>query len=109
MSNPGYILASLLISGGITWALRALPFTVIGTLRRSPAVLFLSEHLPVGIMVILVMYCLRGVDLTSAPDVLPTLIALNVTIGLQLWRGNALLSIFVGTGVNVALLSTAFA
>lgn len=108
MIDTGYLLATVLIAGGITFALRAIPLLAVTPLRRSPAVRFLAEELPAGIMIVLVLYCLRDLDVTSLSPTLPTLIALNVTIGLQLWKHNALLSIFAGTAVNVALLSTVF-
>ncbi|RLP82242.1 branched-chain amino acid ABC transporter [Mycetocola lacteus] len=108
MIDPGYLLATVLVAGGITFALRAVPLLAVAPLRRSAAVRYLAEELPAGIMIVLVLYCLRDLDVTSLSPALPTLIALNVTIGLQLWKHNALLSIFAGTAVNVVLLSTVF-
>lgn len=40
---------------------------------------------------------------------LAPLAALAVTVGVHLWRRDALLSIFAGTAVHVALASTVFA
>jgi branched-subunit amino acid transport protein AzlD len=64
--------------------------------------------MPAGVMVILLAYCLRDLPLPQSRAVAP-LAALTVTIGLHLWRRNALLSILGGTTVHVILASTVFA
>lgn len=105
MSDPLYLLAGVLISGAITWSLRAVPFVMIAPLRRSELIRYLGDRMPVGIMLILTIYTLRGIsfgDLASGPS---ALVALAVTVGLQLWRRNMMLSIFAGTAVHVALAS----
>uniref|UniRef100_UPI001E291818 branched-chain amino acid transporter permease n=1 Tax=Streptomyces cyaneochromogenes TaxID=2496836 RepID=UPI001E291818 len=74
----------------------------------TPLLALLSTRMPAGIIVILVVYCLRDLPLTQ-PRVLAPLSALAVTVGLHLWRRNALLSILGGTALHVAVTSTAFA
>ncbi|MEU1408939.1 AzlD domain-containing protein [Streptomyces sp. NPDC005728] len=107
MPDTTYLVAAVLVSAAVTWALRALPFAVLAPLRASGTVQYLSTRMPAGIMVILVVYCLR--DLPSAHTrVVPSLVALAVTVGLHLWRRNALLSILGGTTVHVVLASTLF-
>jgi branched-subunit amino acid transport protein AzlD len=44
-----YILAVLTITFGITFALRAVPFAVLGTLKESNLVQDLSRWMPVGV------------------------------------------------------------
>lgn len=105
MPSTGYILAALLVFFGVTFALRALPFLIVDRLRTSRAVEYLGAHLPVGIMLILVIYTLRETPLTAAPHGLPELCALAVTVGLHLWRGSHILSILAGTGAYVGLLA----
>lgn len=105
MPDAPAILASLLVAGAVTVALRAVPFLVIDPLRRSPVVRFLGLHLPAGIMVILTAYTLQDVPLRTWPHGLPEAAALAVTVGLHLWRGRAVLSILVGTATYVVLAS----
>ncbi len=105
MPDDPAILASLLVAGAVTVALRAIPFVVIEPLRRSSVVRFLGLHLPAGIMVILVTYTLKDVPLRSWPHALPEAIALATTVGLHLWRRKAVLSILAGTAVYVVLVS----
>lgn len=92
----------------VTWALRALPFAALAPLRASATVQYLSTRMPADIMLILVAYCLRDLTLTQSRALAP-LAALAVTVGLRLWRRNALLSILGGTTVHVILASTVFA
>jgi branched-subunit amino acid transport protein AzlD len=108
MPDTPYLIAAVAISAAVTWALRALPFAVLAPLRASSTVQYLSTRMPAGVMVILLAYCLRDLPLTEASAIAP-LAALAVTIGLHLWRRNALLSILGGTTVHVVLASTLFA
>ncbi|MFF4410186.1 branched-chain amino acid transporter permease [Streptomyces sp. NPDC001404] len=108
MPNAPYLLAAAAISAAITWALRALPFTALKALHTSKTVHHLSSRMPAGIMVILFVYCLHDLPLTQ-PRAAAPLAALAVTVGLHLWRRNALLSILGGTAVSVALAGSLFA
>ncbi len=53
-------------------------------------------------------YCLRDLPVTESRATAPAA-ALAVTVGLHLWRRNALLSILAGTAVHVTPASTVFA
>ncbi|MGF1427239.1 branched-chain amino acid transporter permease [Kitasatospora sp. LaBMicrA B282] len=107
MPDTPYLLAAVAVSAAVTWALRALPFAVLRPLRASATVRYLSSRMPAGVMVILLAYCLRDLPLTELRVAAP-LAALATTVGLHLWRRDALLSILGGTTVNVVLTSTLF-
>ena len=107
MPDPGYLLAAVAVSAAVTWALRALPFAVLAPLRSSRIVRYLSTRMPAGVMVILLVYCLRDVSWT-APSAFAPIVALAVTAGLHLWRRNAALSIVGGTAVHVLMASFVF-
>ncbi|MDI3417697.1 branched-chain amino acid transporter permease [Streptomyces luteolus] len=108
MPETPYLLAAVAVSAVITWGLRALPFAALAPLRASSTVQYLSTRMPAGIMVILLVYCLRDLPVTET-RVLAPLIAMAVTVGLHLWRRNALLSILGGTATHVVLASVVFA
>ncbi|MDT0446206.1 branched-chain amino acid transporter permease [Streptomyces johnsoniae] len=108
MPDSPYVIAAVLVTAAVTWALRALPFAALMPLRNSATVQYLSTRVPAGVMLILAVYCLRDLPLTHVRSLAP-LAALAVTVGLHLWRRNALLSILGGTAVHVALASTVFA
>src|SRR5690625_4921469 len=88
------MLLALLTAGGITWALRALPFAVLEPMRDSEWLDYLGKRMPLGIMVILTVYTLDDVELTVAASAGPAFLALAVTVVLHVWRGNAVLSLF---------------
>ncbi|MFD9816966.1 branched-chain amino acid transporter permease [Streptomyces sp. NPDC059080] len=108
MPDTRYAVAAVLVAAAVTWGLRALPFAVLTPLRASGTVRYLSTRMPAGVMVILLAYCLRDVPVTHARALAP-LAALAVTVGLHLWRRNALLSILGGTAVHTLLASLVFA
>jgi len=105
MPETPYLVAALLTTLVVTFALRAAPFLVVERLRESRVVAWLGEKMPVGIMVILVVYTLRGTTFSAVPHGIPEAIALAVTVGLHVWRRNALLSIVAGTLTYVGLLA----
>ena len=106
MPSTAYVLAALTTILVITFGLRALPFAILEPLRGSAFMGFLSRYMPVGIMTILVVYTLKDVSLGTGWHGLPEAIALVVTVGLHVWRRNALLSILGGTAVYVLLVNT---
>ena len=103
MPHTPYLLAAVAVSAAVTWGLRALPFTALAPLRGSAAVGCLSARMPLGVMVILLAYILRNLPLGDPGRALPDILALAATVGLQLWRRNAVLSILGGTAIHVAL------
>ncbi|GAA2425955.1 branched-chain amino acid transporter permease [Streptomyces macrosporus] len=108
MPDTRYAIAAILVTAAVTWALRALPFAALAPLRASATVRYLGTRMPAGVMVILVVYCLRDLPLVQ-PRALAPSAALAVTIGVHLWRRNALLSILAGTAVHMVLVGTVFA
>lgn len=108
MPETGYIIAALAIMFGVTFALRALPFAILKPLRSSKLLRYLNRFMPVGILLILVVYTLKDVPLGQHPYGLPEGIAVAVTVGLHLWRRSAILSIVAGTAVYVVLINLVF-
>ena len=103
MPHTPYLLAAVAVSAAVTWALRALPFTALAPLRASAAVGYLSACMPLGVMVILLAYTLRTLPLADPGKALPDILAVAATVGLHLWRRNAVLSILGGTAIHVVL------
>ena len=85
------------------------PFLLFSGDKKLPKVVEdLGRLLPPAMMGLLVVYCLRNVDIAAAPHGLPELIALAVVTGLHLWKGNVLLSIGVGAAVYMVLVQAVF-
>jgi branched-subunit amino acid transport protein AzlD len=87
-----------------TFATRVLPFLFFGS-REPPATLSMVEkNLPPMILLLLVIYCLKDVQWLTAPYGVPEMFTIGVVAGLHLWKRNAMLSIFAGTGLYMALI-----
>ena len=97
----------VLVSGGVTLLLRALPFLAFGR-RVPPFVLYLGRVLPYAVMAMLVVYCLRNVSPLTAPHGAPEALSCALVAGLHLWRRNTLLSIVAGTACYMFLVQTIF-
>jgi branched-subunit amino acid transport protein AzlD len=108
MPDTPYLVAASLTMFAVTFALRALPFAALRPLRDSALIGYLSRHMPAGIMVILVVYTLRGISLGAAPYGLPEALAVAATVVLDLVKGNAVASIIGGTAVYVVLVNLVF-
>ncbi len=92
-----------------TMITRFLPFVLFPDSKPVPKIVeYLGRTLPAAMMGLLVVYCLRNVDIAAAPHGLPELIALAVVTGLHLWKGNVLLSIGAGTAVYMVLVQAVF-
>lgn len=94
---------------GVTVLLRFLPFWVLGRGRTLPPALSrLGALLPRAIMGMLVVYCLKGVSLTSASYGIPELLGCATVVGLHVWKRNTLMSIGGGTVVYMLLVQLVF-
>jgi len=101
--SPSYLVAAVLVSAAVTWALRAVPFAILAPLRQSRLVAYLGERMPVGVMAVLVVYTLRHAGVAAPTYGLPIVVALGVTVAVHLWRRHVALSMFAGTLVHVIL------
>jgi len=104
---------SLIIILGIACATlltRSLPFILFPSGRKTPVyITYLGKVLPFAIIGMLVVYCLKGINLSSFPYALPELLAVAAVIALHLWKRNTLLSIGGGTLVYMLLIRFVFA
>lgn len=108
MPSTGYLVGSVAICSAVTWALRALPFLALARLRHSALLPYFARYMPIGVMISLVVFALRDAPVAHPRQVAPLAAAAAVTVALHLWRRNLLLSMFVGTAVNVILASLVF-
>ena len=102
-------LVILLAVAAGTQITRWLPFVIFPEHREPPKVVaYLGRVLPPAMMSLLVVYCLRSVDLLSGSHGLPEAIAVAVIAALHLWKRNVLLSIAGGTAVYMLLVQAVF-
>ena len=107
--NVWHSIAIIAVIAVVTAALRMLPFFIFGGKRKTPQiVLYLGRVLPYAIMGMLVVYCVRAVNVTAFPFGLPELIAGAVVAVLHLWKRNTLISIVSGTLLYMGLVQFVF-
>ena len=92
-----------------TMATRFLPFMVFSSKKPTPKFIqYLGKALPSAIFGMLVIYCLKSVDIIGGSHGLPELIGIVVTAGLHFWKRNMLLSIAGGTVCYMLLVQLVF-
>ena len=93
-------------AGAATVLTRAAAFIAFPAGRETPAfVRYLGNVLPPAVFGLLVVYCLRSVDVMGGAHGLPEALAILGTAALHLWKRNMLLSIFGGTALYMAILA----
>lgn len=108
MSNTQLILM-IAVAGACTFATRLFPFALFGGKKEVPKFIkYLGDVLPVAILGILIVYCLRDFEKGSINYILPQIIAVALTAGIHLWKKNTLLSIAVGTVTYMLLIHFVF-
>lgn len=92
-----------------TMMTRFLPFLVFRADKPAPKYIrYLGKALPAAIFGMLVVYCLKNVEVTSGTHGLPELIAIGLVTALHLWKRNMLLSIGGGTVCYMLLVQCLF-
>lgn len=92
-----------------TMLTRFLPFILFPAGKPTPRYIrFLGHALPGAVFSMLVVYCLKNVDILSGSHGLPELIAILIVAGLHFWKKKMLLSIAGGTIAYMLLVQLVF-
>ncbi len=96
--NPDFLhsIAIVALISFNTLLSRFLPFMLFAK-STPPFIIFLGKVLPSAIIAMLIVYCLKGVDLANAPYGLNELIAVAVVVSIHLCFKIAVLSVICGT------------
>ena len=104
-----YFILMIVVASVCTILLRALPFLIFGGKREIPKIVhYLGRVLPPAIMVILVIYCLKGISFLNSPYGIPELLSVAVVVLLHVWKRNILLSVGLGTALYMFLVQVVF-
>ncbi len=88
---------------------RFLPFLLFPENKEIPPIVdYLGNVLPPAMMGLLVVYCLRNVNIMQGSRGIPELLGIAVIIVLHKWKGNVLLSILGGTVSYMLLVQLVF-
>ena len=92
-----------------TMATRFLPFLLFSENRPTPKYIsYLGKALPPAVFGMLVVYCLKNVEVLGESHGIPEFIAVAVTAVLHFWKGKMLLSVAAGTVIYMLLVQFVF-
>ena len=93
-----YIIMLIAVAAIVTALLRFLPFIIFDHGEQLPKwIIYLGKVLPPAIMSMLLVYCVRNINLVEGNHGFPELICIAVAMLLHNWKRNTLLSIGVST------------
>lgn len=88
---------------------RFLPFLIFPAGKSTPKYIqYLGKVLPSAVFGLLVIYCLKSVDILTWSHGIPELVSILLVIALHLWKRQTLLSIAAGTLCYMLLVQFVF-
>ena len=88
---------------------RFLPFILFPAGKPTPKYIqYLGKVLPSAVFGLLVIYCLKNVDVLSGPHGIPEVLSIAAVVGLHIWKRQMLLSIAGGTVCYMLLVQFVF-
>lgn len=89
--------------------LRFAPFIAFPDNKPTPKFIkYIGKVLPASVFSLLIVYCLKNVNIFEGSHGIPELICIAVTAALQLWKKQMLISISVGTVLYMLLVQFVF-
>ena len=92
-----------------TMMTRFLPFLVFGRKKEAPKYIqYLGKALPAAVFGLLVVYCLKDVNILQGSHGIPEAIVILAVVFLHLWKRQMILSIAGGTVCYMLLIQFVF-
>ena len=89
---------SIIVMAAVTALLRFLPFMIFRGSKKTPEFIsYLGKALPLAIMGMLVVFCLKSIDFKGGVHGLPEIISILLIVLVHWWKKNTILSILTGT------------
>lgn len=105
MTDNMHALYIILAMGIATFATRIVPVLLFGRGSKVPDyVMYLGKVVPYTAMGLLIVYCLKDVQLIESPHALPEIAAMAVVVLSYLWKRNSILSVVIGTALYMAMI-----
>jgi branched-subunit amino acid transport protein AzlD len=109
LDNFTYSVIIIAVIAILTFGSRLVPFALFSRGGKPPAVIqYLGNVLPPAVMVLLIVYCLKTVSVTSGNHGLPEFIAIVVVALIYKISKNNLLAILGGTVLYMFFIQTGF-
>lgn len=106
MANSLNAAILIIAMSGVTILLRFLPFIIFKGDKEIPSlIIYLGDILPAAAIGMLVVYCLREINIMVYPFGLFELLASLVVVIVQLYKRNSVISILLGTLTYIVLLN----
>lgn len=103
--SVGRSLVIIFVVAGTIFCTRFLPFLFFPPGKKIPPIIqYIGRVLPPAVIGMLVIYCLKSVNVSKAPFGIPEFVAVAVVIFLHVWKRNNLLSIGAGTVLYMFLI-----
>ena len=104
-----FIIIVIFVCALMIFAERAFPFILFSKTNPPKIIKIIQKFIPTMVISCLLVYCLKDVTFTDQNGLylkgfIPSFSALFVTLGLQLWKKNTLLSILSGTVLYMLML-----
>lgn len=106
MFDAGMVLGIVLISALVTVALRLLPYSALSFFQDNAYLQHLSQHMPVGVTLLLVAFTFKDVRFDVAPYGLPMILATVLCIAAYLVSQRTLVAIAVGLGSHLLMVNS---
>lgn len=100
------VFIAIAIMAAITFLTRVFPFLFFRNGQPPEVILFIGKYIPPTLITILVIYCLKDINLVNTPYGCNELIAAIMVVALHLRLGNPLISIFGATAVYMFLIQS---
>ncbi len=98
--NPGQVILIIAVMTACVFFTRLIPFVFFGGKRgMNPFIKKLSDILPLSMIAVLVVYCLKDTTTSGLSQNAVTAGSVAAVCGIHLWKQNTLLSIAPGTAV----------
>lgn len=108
MDDMTYLFGVFVAMMLVNFVLRALPFVLGKRLMSYRWVSDLGKFLPLSIMALLALHATVGAARAHDGLPIPEIVAILLTVSLQWFLRNSLLSIFLGTTTYVVVLNVGF-
>ena len=105
MNNGIDILLIILTVSAVTVLLRIIPFLAMEKLSSNQYLEYIGTKMPVGIMILLVVYTFLYVDFSKNPYGVPQIVSSLVVFAAYWYSKNALTAIGVGLGIHLSIVN----